>query len=147
MKALTLLQPWAALIALGEKHCETRTWRTPHRGELAIHAGQQLPDYALHACYLQPAAGVLGKAGLGVADLRRGCIVAVVTLVDVVQTRTHVQVIGPQERAFGDYSDDRWAWLLESVRVVDPPVYCRGWQHIWAVPEDVERQVRDQVKA
>jgi hypothetical protein len=146
MRALTVFQPFAVLIALGEKRVETRSRQTVHRGELAIHAGQPLTEYALRSCYREPVAGVLARAGLQVTDLRRGCIVAVATLVDVVQTKTHVQVISPQERAFGDYTEGRWAWLLENVRVVDPPVYCRGWQHVWRVTPEDERLVRAQVK-
>ena len=38
MKALSLRQPWASLIADGRKTIETRTWRTHYRGPLAIHA-------------------------------------------------------------------------------------------------------------
>ena len=39
MKALTLWQPWASLIAWGEKRYETRSYGISHRGTLAIHAG------------------------------------------------------------------------------------------------------------
>lgn len=34
MKALTLWQPWASLVALSEKTIETRCWSTKYRGEL-----------------------------------------------------------------------------------------------------------------
>ena len=43
MKALTLHQPWATLIALGVKTIETRSWRTNYRGPIAIHAGLHAP--------------------------------------------------------------------------------------------------------
>lgn len=43
MKALTLHQPWASLIALGVKTVETRSWSTRYRGPLAIHAGAKRP--------------------------------------------------------------------------------------------------------
>lgn len=36
MKALSVKQPWAALIASGEKPYEVRTWRTDYRGPLVI---------------------------------------------------------------------------------------------------------------
>ena len=36
MKALTVQQPFASLIAYGEKTVEFRTWATDHRGALAI---------------------------------------------------------------------------------------------------------------
>ena len=31
MKALTLTQPWATLVAIGAKRIETRIWRTDYR--------------------------------------------------------------------------------------------------------------------
>lgn len=36
MKALTVKQPWASMIALGEKTQEFRSWPTMHRGQLLI---------------------------------------------------------------------------------------------------------------
>ena len=41
MKALTVMQPWAALIAVGAKRFETRSWDAHYRGPLAIHAGKK----------------------------------------------------------------------------------------------------------
>ena len=43
MKALTLTQPWASLVAIGAKRIETRSWSTPYRGLLAIHAAKGFP--------------------------------------------------------------------------------------------------------
>lgn len=40
MKALTIRQPWASLIAEGVKTIETRSWSTKYRGPIAIHAGK-----------------------------------------------------------------------------------------------------------
>ncbi len=36
MKALSIRQPWANMIASGKKTIETRTWRTNYRGPLLI---------------------------------------------------------------------------------------------------------------
>jgi hypothetical protein len=38
MKALSIKQPWASLIAHGIKNIENRTWRTKFRGRIYIHA-------------------------------------------------------------------------------------------------------------
>ena len=40
MKALSIRQPWAWLIANGYKSIENRTWDTNVRGPIAIHAGK-----------------------------------------------------------------------------------------------------------
>lgn len=42
MKALTLQQPWATLVAIGAKKIETRSWKTNYRGEIAIHVSKHL---------------------------------------------------------------------------------------------------------
>jgi hypothetical protein len=38
--ALSLKQPWAALLAAGRKTIEVRNWRTPRRGRVLIHAAR-----------------------------------------------------------------------------------------------------------
>lgn len=43
MKALTIWQPWASLIACGVKQYETRSWPTKYRGPIAIHAAIKKP--------------------------------------------------------------------------------------------------------
>jgi hypothetical protein len=36
-KALSIWQPWAHLLATGEKLYETRNWSTSYRGRILIH--------------------------------------------------------------------------------------------------------------
>lgn len=43
VRALTIHQPWASLVAAGVKTIETRSWRTDWRGTLLIHAGAHRP--------------------------------------------------------------------------------------------------------
>ncbi|WP_443945589.1 ASCH domain-containing protein [Pedobacter sp. AW1-32] len=42
MKALSIKQPWASLIASGIKDIENRTWATKYRGRIYIHASSKL---------------------------------------------------------------------------------------------------------
>ena len=41
MRALTLHQPWATLVAVGAKTIETRGWSSAYRGPLVIHAAKK----------------------------------------------------------------------------------------------------------
>ena len=43
MKAITIWQPWASLLAHGVKQYETRSWATSYRGPIAIHAAAREP--------------------------------------------------------------------------------------------------------
>lgn len=98
MKALTLHQPWATLIALGVKSIETRSWRAPASligQRIAIHAGAKRPPYPLPVDDGEQISSThpLGDGrystgiyvlGLGGFDLPLGAIVATATLTDCV---------------------------------------------------------------
>jgi len=56
MKALSIKQPWANMIASGEKTIETRTWSTEYRGPLLIVSSKNPP--------IQPAGHALAVAKL-----------------------------------------------------------------------------------
>ncbi len=71
MKALTISQPFASLIADGEKWIENRTWQAFYRGRLAIHAGRGTQ--------------YLDKEEL--AEYPTGCIVAFATLTGCIQKK------------------------------------------------------------
>lgn len=44
-RVLSVQQPWATLIIRGHKDVENRTWKTPYRGRIAIHASSKF-DYS-----------------------------------------------------------------------------------------------------
>lgn len=80
MKVITIRQPWATLIALGEKKFETRSWSTNYREELAIHAGKSLDR---QACLDSRINKVLNKHGIiFMSDLPVGAIIAIVQLTE-----------------------------------------------------------------
>jgi len=54
VKALTMTQPWAMLVALGENSIETRSWSTKYRGALAIHSAKAFPKEARALCEQEP---------------------------------------------------------------------------------------------
>ena len=41
MKAISIRQPWAALIVAGIKDIENRSWSTNYRGKLLVHASKK----------------------------------------------------------------------------------------------------------
>lgn len=93
MKALTLTQPWATLVAIGAKRIETRSWWTGYRGPLAIHAAKNLTPVGgrvglADLCGREPFKRVLDSvwqpSGTFWApeSLPLGCVVAIVDLVD-----------------------------------------------------------------
>lgn len=134
-RALSLTQPWATLVVTGAKRVETRSWKTPYRGWLGIHAAKGFPRWARELCGEEPFRSALH--GLGPDDLARGALIGGVRLLDCVPTGG-VELIGisDRERAFGDYGEGRYGWLLCDPRVFEPRP-MRGALGVWPIPETV----------
>ena len=73
MKAITIKQPFASLIAAGLKEYEFRTWKTKYRGEILIHAGKGVDKKAMK------------KFKHLNLEYPSGCIIAKVTLSDCIK--------------------------------------------------------------
>jgi hypothetical protein len=134
MKCLTLMQPWATLIAAGAKRVETRSWATAYRGPLAIHASARLPAATRMLFAQEPFASAFREAGiLRPEDFPLGKVLAVCRLVDCQRITVESRPEEP-EASFGDYTPGRWAWLLEDVEVLRGPVAARGRLGLWEWP-------------
>lgn len=142
MKAISLWNPWAALIVIERKHYETRSWSTEYRGPLLIHAAKSLEG--ARDFHHAPIHAALNAAGLHTfRDIPFGAAVCVVDLVDVLHTegiRERMPLAYVDELFFGDYRDGRYAWKLENVRVLKP-FPMRGQQAVF----NVEQVYLDQV--
>jgi hypothetical protein len=139
MKALTMHQPWASLIALGEKKIETRNWATYYRGRLAIHAAKIFHDDGWEFAAYEPCFSVLASHGLKRDELPLGCVLAIVDLESVVMTEyASVSIVHPlsaQERAFGNFGPKRFAWEMKVLRRFTEPIPARGYQGLWDFDE------------
>lgn len=82
MRAITLTQPWATLVAIGAKRIETRSWSTQYRGPLAIHAAKGFPQWARQFTQEPPVSVLLGMK----FDYPKGAVLATARLIDCVPT-------------------------------------------------------------
>lgn len=137
MKALSLWQPWASLIAVGAKQIETRHWPAPraivgHR--IAIHAAKRKTE--LWVCADHPFSEYVTADALPL-----GAVVATA----VVDRCTPMNELGiaelaatrPHEHAFGHYAIGRFAWVLRDVQALDEAIPYRGGQGIFDVPGEL----------
>ena len=128
MKALTLRQPWASLVAVGAKRWETRSWATGHRGQLAIHAAAHWrPETAADI----PWARALAIRPDEWERLPRGAVIAIAEITACLPAE--LVDPGAPESLFGDFTPGRWAWRLEGVRVLAPPLPARGRLGLWDI--------------
>jgi hypothetical protein len=136
MKALTLTQPWATLVAIGAKRIETRGWSTSYRGKLAIHAAKGFPGWARTLCLDEPFFSALTseRHAQQALDLPLGQVLATVDLVEILRigpTGSGWRPPGGRELTFGDYSDGRYAWILANADPLPRPVPARGALGLW----------------
>lgn len=133
LKVISIKQPWATLIALGEKKFETRSWATKYRGELAIHASKKIDR---EACRMTPIRETLLEHEIILLnDLPTGQIIATCNLVDCYQVKTdellwadftNGKTVDGFEYLFGDYTEGRYAWELTNVKMLDKPIPAKG---------------------
>ncbi len=130
MKALTVCQPYAHLIVIGEKRVENRTWPTSYRGPLLIHAGKSrawLDDYegGDEERYRDMVFGaILGKCELdGVCHIEniKGC---------AAERRwpwllTH------------EHTEGLFCWILGDVVRFETPIPWKGQRGLFDIPDDV----------
>lgn len=135
MKAITIHQPWAALIMRGEKRVENRNWGTQFRGQIAIHASKPPADVcpAWDSQWEKYDPLVFG-AVIGVVEILNCLHISEVQRAWVQRLypwlRTHQHVQGP------------WCWVIGNVQRLKP-IHCRGQQGLWNLPDLVEVQLHD----
>lgn len=93
MKALSVKQPWASLIASGQKPIETRVWPTNYRGELLI----------------------VSSKSPKIDNLPCGMALCVVNLIDC-----RPMVESDQEAAQCEVYEGAWSWVFENIRPIEP---------------------------
>jgi len=144
MKALTIIQPWATLIAIGAKKIETRSWPTKYRGPLAIHAGNNTQFCRMggkhYLCGAEPFCSILNAHGkalprergpLGATQVMPlGAVVATCTLEECWKITHGLPNLSQQERAFGDFGVGRWMWMLENITPIGP-IPVKGAMGLW----------------
>ena len=132
LRALTIHQPYAGLIADGSKLVENRTWGTPYRGWLAIHAGKST------AC-------LDGYDDDLPEEMVFGAIAAVAWLRTCVRKKwvDNQRSLGPglDWLRSHKHTEGPICWVLEDVRKLTTPVPCIGRQGVWVPSLDVAIQV------
>lgn len=114
MKAITIWQPWASLLAHRVKTYETRSWATAYRGPIAIHAAAIGVPQVLKKCFHEEgdrmifmdaiAKGLKGCYTIEeiervLNELPTGCVVATANLVGCHKIAA---IHGERARCFGN---------------------------------------------
>lgn len=137
MKAITICQPYAELIACREKRVENRSWATNLRGLLYIHAGKNRSWLDIE--FTKDGYEIDRPTGIYLELMDFGALIATANLIDCLPIdhvmrgsydeqypwlRAHKHVSGP------------WCWVLDNVKRLERPIPYRGAQGLF----DVELQ-------
>jgi hypothetical protein len=166
IRGLTVMEPWAMLLAIDEKTIETRSRSLgEYRGLVAIHASKRFPMVYRRLCWSEPFRSALIDAGIDHRDdaLPLGQILAVATLHIVMRTEDILNVFASaapgsltfarrdRELAFGNYESNRVGLFVKDLVRLKRPVSAKGALGLWTFddqPEalaDVREQLREAV--
>jgi hypothetical protein len=126
--ALSLKQPWAALLVHGHKTIEIRRWPTARRGRVLIHASRQSDP--------RPAAWSLVPEDLQAAASLRGGIVGSAELADCVSYEGRAAFVADARRHLNDPRWFRLPLMYGFVFADARPLAfrpCRGWFRFFQV--------------
>jgi len=128
MRALTICQPYAELIARGNKPIENRTWPTAYRGPLLIHAGKS-------RAWLDP------DDEIDYPGMVFGAVIALGDLVACLHIeRSATWPEAHRHLAHHEHANGPWCWVLAHVRRLPEPLETRGAQGLWTpLPWIVDR--------
>lgn len=131
VKVISLLQPWAELVVMGAKTIETRSWNTKYRGELYIHASKKFYHNDIDLRHYPPFDKYITDEVFN--QIKCGYIIGKVDLIDTFSTNDRQFCIGlsSQEVAFGDYSKNRFGWILDNPVKFNNPIEAKGSLSIW----------------
>ncbi len=123
---LSIKEPFATLMATGDKHIETRSWKTNYRGELFIHASREkLAKEYLNDLYIMNLIQNL--------DMNYGNIICKGNLVDCkYMDKNFLDSIKKNTKEFnlGLYEEGRYAWIFEDIERIHP-IPAKGKLNIW----------------
>lgn len=136
-KAISVIQPYATLIINGSKHNETRSYNTNYRGRVLIHASKTMPENYMKFDELNDVQKCAFKnCGINsqyeIDQLIRGYIIGSIDIVDCIKTNSSfVEGLNNVEKYLGDFSDNRYAWVLRNPIIYDKPIIARGYTMLW----------------
>lgn len=174
MKAITLWEPWASLMAREFKRCETRSWPLPEslkNKPVAIHAAKKWTvkgDESQLQIAKRPEIFDRLKEHWGdysVGQFRPDTLGKVLCVVRFVSSGTPTFLASGKrdwqktfgrkwrdqtppmepEIHFGDHSRGRQIWLSEFIYRLAEPISAKGGQGIWNLPQDAKDRIEQEL--
>ena len=153
-RALTIHQPFASLIASGEKWIENRSQKTHIRGDFGVHAGKSTKWGSPSELKDLPVGAIVAVARLS------GCISAAMlrSAKNAIESRDENAYedlksligddVGPytlRDLAMHKHMEGPWCWVVSDVRAIDP-IPATGKQGWWRLGDDLAGRLEDNLR-
>lgn len=139
MKALTISQPFADLIATNGKFVENRAWECLYRGPLAIHAGKGTQYLTRKELARHPTGCIIAVCQV------EGCIHVPSAREDLRLGRRHGRYSPEALKVILDHehTEGPFGIVLGSIVRLDDPIPINGALGLWNVPDDIATKLSD----
>jgi len=118
MKCLSLKQPFADLLALGEKTIELRKWNTKFRGKFLVHASKNIDKEACE------------RLDIDIDNIRKGAIIGSAFLYDVKEYKNQEEFNKDKQKHFSiisKYFDGyKYGFLVKDARMFKKSIPYSG---------------------
>ncbi|HJT84706.1 MAG TPA: ASCH domain-containing protein [Nitrososphaeraceae archaeon] len=129
MKGLSLKQPFADLLAFGEKTIELRKWNTKYRGKFFVHASKNID---IEACE---------RLDIDIDKLRKGAIIGSAFLYDVKEYTSQEEFNKDKQKHFSvinKYFDGyKYGFLIKDARMFKKSIPYSGKLGFFEVNESI----------
>ncbi|MGJ1360399.1 ASCH domain-containing protein [Sphingobacterium siyangense] len=143
MKAASIKQPWASLIAHGIKDIENRTWATKYRGTIYIHASAKFAG-DINNIFTDDQWEAMGedmRSSMVIKDFPFGAIIGKVDIVDCVINHPSIWAeksyhnVTVNSLPFGEENEPDYIiynWVLANPVLFDEPILnVKGKLSLW----------------
>jgi len=152
MRAISIPQPDATLVAIGAKQFVVHKWSLNYTGPLAIHASAEWNQESVEYCRQPEVKLVLKAHGYDrPSRIPRGCFVALGEMYDASplydpESFIHLNMISGYDLSLTRFVRDHWCYSIGSVQPLDPPLLYQPSKPIWKLSQaeamDIDARIR-----
>lgn len=146
LKALSVRQPWAGLLARGVKRFEVRSWRPSQLGLYILHASsgktREIRDLRQESLYRR----ALTRADMkDEANWDQGALIAVVKIVRVWGLGSWPKGLTPLDKYLSKHGPNDFLWEVGRRWVFNRPIPSEGAPRLWTPPPETRRALAAQL--
>ena len=114
MKAISIKQPWAYLIAAGVKDIENRSWKTNYRGTVLIHTG------AKYMKMINPNNIFTNEQWNYLSDTQKRLVMSSLPTSAIIGSMEIVDCVKNNNSIWAE--EDSWNWIVRNQKLFDTPI-------------------------